>query len=127
MLVLGPYGIVAVWRCCGCVPGLASQGEVPLAKIPCKNPVQKVAVKNPDQKSLSKLVGLLGLLVGNQVPLMSHLARCVLARYILARYISPQLESDYARVCRCLYMRVHFESPVLLNFTMTIRLIMVSV
>ena len=89
--------------------------------------MQKIAVKNPDQKCVSKLVGLLGLLVGNQVPLMSHLARCVLARYILARYISPQLESDYARVCRCLYMRVHFESPVLLNFPMTIRLIMVSV
>ena len=107
--------------------GWASQGEVSPVKIPCKNPVQKVVVKNPDQKSLSKLVGLLGLLVGNQVPLMSHLVRCVLARYIQARYISPQLESDYARVCRCLYMRVHFESPVLLNFPMTIRLIMVSV
>ena len=51
--------------------------------------MQKIAVKNPDQKSLSKLVGLLGLLVGNQVPLMSHLARCVLARYILARHLSP--------------------------------------
>ena len=114
MLVLGP---MALWLFGGAL-AVCLVWPVRVGSVPCKNPVQKIAVKKPDQKSL---------LVGNQVPLMSHLVRCVLARYILARYISPQLESDYARVCRCLYMRVHFESPVLLNSPIAIRLIMASV
>ena len=51
-----------------------------------KCPMQKSRAKSVTKNPVQKLVALQSLLVGNQVPLISHVARCVLARYILARY-----------------------------------------